>query len=205
MRNALIGALVLVGVGVALGATVFRTDIAQATGLAQDVNVTNTSDQAVPTREQNLDSNGNINVHEQGTVSVRSADEEVSVKGSAVLAGSQCAAPNIYTVPAGKNLVLEYIAGRAVGEYARRSGGTGGAWGAIAVHLPNFDSATLPLVFERQTATVFAASEAVHYVVPGGSTLVAMVELPDATNCQLQVSLGGQLQSPVSGGGLPGQ
>ena len=31
-RKALIGALVLIGVGVVLGATVFRTDIAQATG-----------------------------------------------------------------------------------------------------------------------------------------------------------------------------
>jgi hypothetical protein len=34
-RRARIGALLLIGVGVVLGATVFRTDIAQATGLAQ--------------------------------------------------------------------------------------------------------------------------------------------------------------------------
>jgi len=58
-RRALIGALLLIGVGVVLGATVFRTDIAQATGLAQSVTVDNTPAQAVPVREQNL-AGGNI-------------------------------------------------------------------------------------------------------------------------------------------------
>jgi hypothetical protein len=52
-----------------LGTTVFRTDIAQATGLAQSVTVNNTSAQAVPVREQNLDA-GNIKVHEEGTANV---------------------------------------------------------------------------------------------------------------------------------------
>jgi hypothetical protein len=61
-RRAVIGALLLVGLGVVLGATVFRTDIARAAGLAQPP-------QAV--REQNLDGNGNIKVHEQGSVPVR--------------------------------------------------------------------------------------------------------------------------------------
>jgi hypothetical protein len=59
--------------GVALGATVFRTDIAQATGLAQSVTVDNTPAQAVPVRERNLDANGDIKVHEQGAVRVRPA------------------------------------------------------------------------------------------------------------------------------------
>ena len=51
-RRATISALLLVGVGVVLGATVFRADIAQATGLAQSVTVANTAAQAVPVREQ---------------------------------------------------------------------------------------------------------------------------------------------------------
>jgi hypothetical protein len=68
-RRATISALLLVGVGIVLGATVFRTDIAQATGLAQSVTVNNTAAQAVPVREQNLDG-GNIKVHEQGTANV---------------------------------------------------------------------------------------------------------------------------------------
>jgi hypothetical protein len=69
-RRAIIRALLLVGVGVVLGATVFRTDIAQATGLAQGVTVINTPAQAVPVREQNLDGS-NIRVHEEGTPQVR--------------------------------------------------------------------------------------------------------------------------------------
>ena len=77
-RKATISALLLVGVGVVLGATVFRADIAQATGLAQAVTVNNTAinpvpvnvtNTAVPVREQNLDG-GNIKVHEQGTADV---------------------------------------------------------------------------------------------------------------------------------------
>ena len=58
-RRAVLGALLFIALGVALGATVFRTDIARATGLAQPPQ---------PVREQNLDGNGNIRVHEQGTV-----------------------------------------------------------------------------------------------------------------------------------------
>ena len=41
-RHVIIGGLLLIGLGVILGATVFRTDIAQATGLAQAVTVSNT-------------------------------------------------------------------------------------------------------------------------------------------------------------------
>ena len=66
-RGTQLAALLLVAVGVTLGATVFRTDIAQATGLAQAVTVSNTPAQPVPVREQNLDARGNIKVHEQGT------------------------------------------------------------------------------------------------------------------------------------------
>jgi hypothetical protein len=51
-RQAAFSALLMVGVGVILGATVFRSDIAQATGLAQAVTVSNTAAQAVPVREQ---------------------------------------------------------------------------------------------------------------------------------------------------------
>jgi hypothetical protein len=87
-RHAIIGALLLIGLGVILGATVFRTDIAQATGLAQSVTVTNTPAQAIPVREQNLDG-GNIKVHEQGTANVTgtvglsSSGNTVKIDGSA--------------------------------------------------------------------------------------------------------------------------
>jgi hypothetical protein len=65
-RRPIIGALLLIGVGVVLGTTVFRDDIAHAAGLAGSAPVTvlNTPDQAVPTREQNTDGSGAIKVHE---------------------------------------------------------------------------------------------------------------------------------------------
>jgi hypothetical protein len=75
-RRAIISALLLVGVGVLLGTTVFRDDIAQATGLAQAVTITNTP---LPVREQNVDGNGYIKVHEQGTASVRVTNTALSV------------------------------------------------------------------------------------------------------------------------------
>jgi len=78
-QRALIGALGLVLIGVVLGATMFRSDIAQATGLAQAVTVSNTPAQAVPVREQNLDGS-NIRVHEQGTAQVSGT---VGLSGSA--------------------------------------------------------------------------------------------------------------------------
>src|SRR6476646_1093715 len=66
---ALIGALLLVGVGVVLGTTVFRTDIAQATGLAQSVTVSNTAANPVP-------------VHEQGTADVNVTNSSLTVDGT---------------------------------------------------------------------------------------------------------------------------
>ncbi len=75
-RQTIIAALLIVGVGVVLGATVFRADIAQATGLAQAVTVANTP---LPVREQNLDGNGNIKVHEQGTANVNVTNSSLSV------------------------------------------------------------------------------------------------------------------------------
>jgi hypothetical protein len=49
-RRAMIGWLLLIGVGVVLGTTVFRIDIAQATGRAQSVTVDNTTANPVPVR-----------------------------------------------------------------------------------------------------------------------------------------------------------
>lgn len=86
-RQAIIGALLIVGVGVVLGATVFRTDIAQATGLAQSVTVSNTASNPVPVREQNLDANGNIKVHEQGTANVNVTNSSLSVAAAAPISG----------------------------------------------------------------------------------------------------------------------
>jgi hypothetical protein len=78
-RRAIIGALLLIGVGVILGTTVFRADLAQATGLSQSVTIDNTAANPVPVREQNLDRTGNIKVHEQGTASVHVENTSLAV------------------------------------------------------------------------------------------------------------------------------
>jgi hypothetical protein len=65
-QRAIIGALLLIGVGVVLGTTVFRADIAQATGLAQSVTVANTAANPVPVNVTNT----SVPVHEQGTANV---------------------------------------------------------------------------------------------------------------------------------------
>jgi hypothetical protein len=112
-RHAVLGALVLIALGVVLGATVFRADIAQAAGLAQSVTVDNTPAQAVPVREQNLDS-GNIKVHEQGTASVRNVDnparQPVMLDDRRTFpTASSSFVDDLYTVPANKALVIEYL------------------------------------------------------------------------------------------------
>jgi hypothetical protein len=88
MRRQATGALLLVTVGIILGATVFRSDIAQATGLkqSQSVIVDNAPAQAVPVREQNLDG-GNIKVHEQGTADVHVTNSSLSVTAEPPITG----------------------------------------------------------------------------------------------------------------------
>jgi hypothetical protein len=81
-RRVIIGALLLIGVGVVLGTTVFRTDIAQATGLAQSVTVNNTAADPVPVQEQNLDGS-NIRVHEEGTANVNVTSSPAVAVGAA--------------------------------------------------------------------------------------------------------------------------
>jgi hypothetical protein len=74
-KQAGIGALLLVCVGVVLGATVFRSDIAQATGLAQSITVNNTAANPVPVDVTNT----SVPVHEQGTANVSVTNTSLSV------------------------------------------------------------------------------------------------------------------------------
>ncbi len=120
-RHVIIGGLLLIGLGVILGATVFRTDIAQATGLAQAVTVSNTPAQAVPVREQNTDSSagGAIAVHEQGTVKVSVSNNSsdnvpyqhtIDFNPDATICGSNLLVCRVEfpAVPPGKRLILTY-------------------------------------------------------------------------------------------------
>jgi hypothetical protein len=74
-RRAVWAALLFILLGVILGATVLRSDLARATGLAQSVTVANTGSNPVP-------------VHEQKTVNVKVTNASLAVKPSAVTGGS---------------------------------------------------------------------------------------------------------------------
>jgi hypothetical protein len=97
-HRAAIGALLLIGISVLLGGTVFREQVAHAAA-------------TLLVREQNIDAEGNIKIHEQGTV--RDADQpalqpfQTNIGAKFEPTGSQtCSAVH---VPAGRRLVIEFV------------------------------------------------------------------------------------------------
>jgi len=183
----------MIGVGVILGATVFRTDIAQATGLAQAVTVSNTPAQAVPEREQNLDARGNIKVHEQGTADVNVTNGSLKVETDEVpyqhsvffnQDPSTCTQfvcnVNFPRVPTGKRLVVTYVSAQwsltSGGNFATASVGVNGN----GINQPQI---ILPAAVLSGFTAWVAASPVTFYAEAG--------DVPT-------VSLGGQFVQPVS-------
>jgi hypothetical protein len=70
MTKKLATALGLAAASAVLGATVLREPVAWAAAPITNVIVGNTAANPVPVREQNLDANGHVKVHEQGTADV---------------------------------------------------------------------------------------------------------------------------------------
>jgi len=175
-------ALLLVGSTI-LGATVLREPIASA---AQSVSATIVGP---------LDAQGNVAVHEQGTAAMRAANDEVGVSqrlsGSVGPPGVCEASGNLYTVPAGHELVALFVSARAIGPGGTSTSGqvdTGG----VTVELPLPFSPEALVVNDVEES---AASEAVHYVFPGGTTLeFSGVVDGGAVACTFNVSVGGYLQ-----------
>jgi hypothetical protein len=104
MKKLLIPTLLLVLGSVVLGATVFRAPLASAAGGIPSMFVANDKKQPLPVEEQNLDADGNIKVHEQGTAdvnvtngSLRVAPRPDPVTGGAVTLGIGC--PSSSTQP----------------------------------------------------------------------------------------------------------
>jgi hypothetical protein len=121
MSKAVVGTVVLLAVSAILGATVFREQIARAAPPITSVFVTNDESSPVPVRERNLDADGNIKVHEQGTANV-SIQGVASVKlteqpfEQTVLllfqAGGDRTASEAINVPEGKLLTIRYVSAR---------------------------------------------------------------------------------------------
>jgi hypothetical protein len=171
-RQAITGSLLLMGVGVVLGMTVFRTDIAQATGLAQSVTVDNTPSNPVPVREQNLDGSGNIKVHEQGTAQVDASStpaREAVEQELAIHTSGEC-----FTVPAGKRLVIQEVSGEALVHTGESS-----AWviqvafgGSPNVHFFVAPDTRLPAQITGYDSLVF--SEPTTIYADGGANVCAL-------------------------------
>jgi hypothetical protein len=157
-RHAIIGALLLIGLGVALGATVFRTDIAQATGLAQSVTVSNTPAQAVPVREQATQQPVQARRFGSFPNGDRFSEDET-----------------LYTVPEGKTLVIEaFTAGSNMSasdefEEARLSVELTGFSDAVTWYLHPVDEG----VFSSTGARIFNGSAVVRAYAGPGTTVEA--------------------------------
>jgi hypothetical protein len=78
--------LLLLGSAV-LGATVLREPLAQASAPIASVFVSNDASSPVPVREQNLDANGNVKVHEQGTAKVDVTNSSLPIAPPAPVTG----------------------------------------------------------------------------------------------------------------------
>ena len=177
-RQAGLMALLLVGVGVVLGVTVFRSDIAQATGLAQSVTVDNTSAQAVPVREQDLDASGNIRVHEQGVV----RDDHTNITFHAQTnSGSpkNCLNDDIYTVPAGKQFVAQFVSINSATGTSLTTANQAILSNASQVELNDFAS----LVLTQGSLDRWAVSQTLDLVIPSGEKLGFQVQPDEATQC----------------------
>ncbi|HEY6960603.1 MAG TPA: hypothetical protein VI408_01800, partial [Gaiellaceae bacterium] len=71
-----------------LGATVLREPVADAAAPIASVFVSNDASHPVPVREQNLDANGDVKVHEQGTANVNVTNSTLAVHDEAAVGGA---------------------------------------------------------------------------------------------------------------------
>jgi len=187
---------VLVAVGATiLGGTLLREPIAYA---AQNVGATIVGpldgDGNVQVHEQGTANvnvtNGAVPVHEQGTTAVRSANEEITLQGLAHEDGPSCG-NDIYTVPAGKELVIEYASAFTFDAFETATHASG--------HLEVFrssGSSDLSLLFQKVSGSNWAASEAIHYALKAGESLAFSGEVinPAHPGCNMEVDVGGYLQ-----------
>jgi hypothetical protein len=188
-RGVIIGALVLVCLGILLGMTVVGSDLAQATGVAQSVTVNNTAANPVPVAEQNLDTSGSIKVHEQGTV----RDDHTNITFHAQADSgfdTDCGSNDIYTVPAGKQFVAEFVSIDSATGTSATTADQATLYNADQVGGIDFAS----LVLASGTLARWAGSQTIDLVFPSGATLGFNTQPDTATQCDAGITVGGYLQ-----------
>jgi hypothetical protein len=159
------------GVGFAMLVTIIFLATGWGSAVAAQISsvfVTNDTSHPVPVAQQGTANvnvtNSTVPVHEQGTAPIRAANEEVTVQKEFDESQANFCAGEVYTVPAGKRLVVEYIGLAAAGG------------NAPSLHANLFiDSGQgplyLPFVVYAQGSGAFHASDAVHVSYPSGTTL----------------------------------
>lgn len=169
-HRVIVGALVLVGLGVLLGMTVVGSDLAQATGLAQSVTVNNTAANPVPV----VDDHTNITIH-----------------GAENSGGNNnCLNTGFYTVPAGKQFVAQFMSiNDATGTLATTVD-QAILYNASQGEFNDFAT----LVLTKGTLGRWAASQPIDLVFPSGDALAFQTQ-PDAeTQCAAIITVGGYLE-----------
>jgi hypothetical protein len=175
-RRAIIGAFVLVGLGVLLGMTVVGSDLAQATGLAQSVTVINTAANPVPV----TDDHTNITFHAQ-TDSGTPTD---------------CLNSDIYTVPTGKQFVAQFVSINSATGTVNTTANQAILYNSTQGEFNDFASFALT----RGTLARWAGSQTIDLVFPSGATLGFEVQPDLANQCVVGdvgaavITVGGYLQ-----------
>jgi hypothetical protein len=168
-RRFTVAALVLAGLGVLLGMTVVGSDLAQATGLAQTVTVVNTAANPVPI----VDDHTNITVHAQATSS-----------------GNDCLNLDIYTVPAGKQFVAQFVSVNDPTGTTTTTADQAILYNASQGEFNDFVS----LALTRGTLARWVASQTIDVVFPSGANLAFQTQADATTQCAALVTVGGHLE-----------
>lgn len=172
-RRAIIVVLVLVGAGVLLGMTVVGNDVAQATGLAQSVTVNNTAANPVPVVDDHTD----ITFHAQADSSTGGTD-------------SNCINNHIYTVPAGKQLVAQFMSINSSTGTPATTANQAILYNASQGEFNDFAT----VVLTGGTLSRWAASQTIDLVFPSGAALGFQTQPDTATQCASDITVGGYLE-----------
>jgi 5-enolpyruvylshikimate-3-phosphate synthase len=169
-------ALLVVGATV-LGATVLREPIASA---AQSTAATIVGP---------LDANGNVKVHEQGVV--RDDHVDITFHGQSNSGSTtNCANESVYTVPAGKQLVAEFVAFDSATASAATNAVQASLYHAGQVGTTDFVS----LALTEGTAGRWVGAQTIHIVFASGANVAFNTQPDTAAACNAAITVGGYLE-----------
>jgi hypothetical protein len=120
---------------------------------------------------------------------VQVANQEISIREDFQSSTYACD-DNLYRVPAGEDLVVEYLGSELQGDqstsgvhaYIDRSSGS------------PVNAFALPLIYQKNFGIFWQASEPVHLAIPAGGQLHFHAEMFGSSRCDAVIQIGGYLQ-----------